>query len=50
MFKHQGFLTSDEFYKMMQVIDPRTTYNESQHIFSCVDTSKDGKVSLDEFK
>lgn len=33
----------------MSIIDPRVTYHESEYIFMSVDTSKDGKVSLDEF-
>ena len=32
------------------VVDPRITFKESNHIFEQIDTSKDGKISLSEFK
>jgi Ca2+-binding EF-hand superfamily protein len=34
---------------MLSVIDPRITYYEAQHIFSEVDTTKDGKIEFEEF-
>ncbi len=35
---------------MMQIIDARINFYEAAYLFDKVDTSRDGKVSLDEFK
>jgi len=39
---HSGELNQSEFYKMMNVIDPRIAGYEADHIFKIVDTSQDG--------
>jgi len=45
----QGALDPLEFFQLLAVIDPRITQQEANHVFRIVDTSGDGKVTLEEF-
>ena len=44
-----GSLDEKEFFQLVKMIDPRMCEKESSYIFNIVDSSKDKKVSLQEF-
>ncbi|KRX01735.1 Protein kinase-like domain [Pseudocohnilembus persalinus] len=47
---YSGQLNTQEFYRLLNKIDPRITTYEANHLFQMIDTSKDGRVSKSEFQ